>query len=154
MSTFSTVPPAPDPSLSQLASKLFRCLETALSRQCANRYNAGVSLRCLDEATEDDPSLKIRVECHGLAEMPAHLRLSHTGGNVYDIVCRVIDGDTHRFSYSLPGPHGPRKACMPHLAKELAIFLREELERYLGRVLLQSPEAPTGDETPTRASGN
>jgi hypothetical protein len=133
---------SPEPSRAHLSSVLYRSLETALTRQCARRYNVGIVLRCPKEASEDDPELKVRVECPGLTQMPVRITVSHAGGNVYDIICNVEEGDTHRFSYSLPGRTKTQRSCAPHLGEELATFLRGELERRLGRILLQSPAAP------------
>lgn len=130
-------------SPAQLSTILYRSLESALARQCVRRYNAEIELRCLREATEENPELKVRVSCPGLTQMPVRLTVSHAGGNVYDVVCSVAEGDTHRFSYSLPERTGaPRLSSTPHLGEELATFLRGELERRLGRILLQRSAVP------------
>lgn len=142
MSTRPSPKSSSDASLSEIASVLYRSLETALTRQCAQRYNTGIVLRCLAEASEDVPEMRIRVDCRGLTEMPVRLAVGHAGGNVYDVTCSVEGGDSHRFSYSVPGQSASRVACAPHLGEEIATFLRGELERRLGRILLQSPAAP------------
>lgn len=139
------------PSQGQLSDALYQSLETALTRQCARRYNVGIVLRCPKEATEDDPELKVRVECPGLTQMPVRLTVSHAGGNVYDVTCSVEEGDSHRFSYSLPGRTEAQVSCASHVGEDLATFLRGELERRLGRMLLRSSAAsPRDDETEPR----
>lgn len=151
MSTHPTASPASAPSVSQLAAGLVRELETALTQQCARGYDAGVSVHPLTGPSEEAPGATFRIDCRGLVQLPVRLRVSHAGGNVYDIVCSVEDGETHRFSYSLPGTGGPRRTGMPHLAEEIATFLRDELERHLGRMLLRSSAAsPRDDETEPR----
>lgn len=84
----------------------------------------------------------MHVECPGLTQMPARLTIAHAGGNVYDVGCTVDGGASHRFSYSLPGTAGSQLSCMAHVAEEVATFLREALERRLGRILLQRSDAP------------
>lgn len=80
------------------------------------------------------------VECPGLTQMPVRLTGAHPGGNVYDVVCRVEEGGSHRFSYSLPGRTGAQLSCMAHVSEEVATFLRAELEQRLGRILLQNSD--------------
>ena len=138
MSTRSSSKPPPSRlTHSQLSEALYRTLKVALDRQCATRYNVGIELRCLETSSEGEVEVKLCVECNGLTQMPVRLSGIHVGGNVYEIVCCVEGGASHRFSYSLPVPTGAQLSCMSHVSEEVAAFLREELERRLGRLLLQ-----------------
>lgn len=140
MSTRSSrTPPSSKLTQSQLSAALYRHLETAFDRQCDARYDADVAL---DRVEASAGEVTMCVECKGLTHMPVHLTTAHAGGNVYDVTCSVDGGDSHRFSYSLPGAAGAQLSCMAHVSEEVATFLREELERWLGRVLLQRSSPP------------
>jgi hypothetical protein len=134
-----------------VARTLYRPLETALTRQCAQRYDAGLVLRCLerrniDESPNDVSLMRVQVHCRGLTQMQARLFVTcmDTGG--HDVLCTVEDGRTHRFSYHLPGDAAPSERELGPLAQDLATFLRRELENRLGRLLLQSPARPPSAE--------
>jgi hypothetical protein len=64
----------------------------------------------------------------------------------YDVVCTVEEGRTHRFSYHLPESTTPAPDQLVPLARDVATFLREELENRLGRLLLRSPVRPPREE--------
>lgn len=135
-SHFSPSPRTPSP---RLAEVLRKSLETALAGQCAQRYDAEVSVQILDISSDETLKMRLQVQCRSLTKMPVKLTLKPAGGNIYDVLCTVEDGNSHRFSYSLPGPTETKLSHAPYLGQELATFLREELEKRLGRLLLQSP---------------
>lgn len=140
----STEPPSP-----QFSSILYRSLEKALTRQCVLRYDASILLRHVRTTSNDESTVRLLVECRGLLQMPVRLRIRPTGGTIYDVRCTVDDGACRRFSYSLPDETDSALSYDPHLGKEIATFLREELEKRLGRLLLQSPAGPPLESTST-----
>jgi hypothetical protein len=149
--------PAPDFSSSpeafsnRVARTLYRALETALTKQFAQRYDAGVLLQCPElrrvEASPNDVSvLVVHLHCRGLTTMRARLLVTCLSSSDYDVLCTVADGNTHRFSYHLPGSSTPSPHQLVPLAQDVATFLRRELENRLGRLLLQSPARPPREE--------
>ena len=140
--------PSPHPSSSRLAAALYRVIERTMLREFADRYDAGLLLRCLDLVTlptapTDTSVLRLRVDCRGLTNMMVRLTVTRGGGDTVDVLCAVLDGNTHPFSY-----HCPNRADTPEppgtlaLGRDIAAFLRTELENRLGRLLLQRPTRP------------
>jgi len=135
----------------EVARTLYDPLETSLTQQCVQRYDARLVLQCLEmRHIEDSPNdvslMRVQVHCRGLTQMGARLFVTcmDTGG--HDVLCTVEDGMTHRFSYHLPGNATPSERELGPLAQDLATFLRRELENRLGRMLLQSPARPPSTE--------
>lgn len=135
-------PPSSEPPSPRFSSVLYGSVDRALRRQCARRYNAGIILRQVRTTSNDESTVRLLVESRGLLQMRVRLRIRPAGGNICDVRCTVDDGASHRFSYSLPDETDSTLSYDPHLGKEIATFLREELEKRLGRLLLQSPAGP------------
>jgi len=135
----------------QLATSLYNVVESVLPTECDERYDASVFCQCLAldhvEATQDTSVMRLCVHCRGLTNMCAHIKVEKTGKHAFDALCTVQDGSSHRFSYCLPARAVSSTSCAPYLGRDLATFLRTELENRLGRLLLQSPARP-----PTGAS--
>lgn len=120
---------------------VYRSLETALTRQFARRYDAGLLLRLVDRS-EDGRKMDLRVNCRGLIDMSVDFVVTHVGGNVYDVLCTVENEASRRFSYSLPRRTETALSNAPYLGREIAAFLLDQLEKRLGRLLLQRPTGP------------
>ena len=133
--------PASNSASDRLMGVLYRSLESALTKQCARRYDAGLRLRC-GRVSSDGTKMRIHLHCRGLAQMPVRVVVSHVGGNVYDVLCAVEDGSARRFSYSRPGEGGTSLSYAPALGEKVATFLLGELEKRLGRMLLKGPTRP------------
>lgn len=119
----------------QPADILYRSLKTGITQECAGRHDADVRLRRQDDS--DASTLHVELDCSHL-QMSVRIHVTHTGGNVYDIVCSVEDGPSSRFSYSLPTFQGEGTVLShaPCLGQKLATFLLDELEQQLGRLVL------------------
>lgn len=137
---------APSPEFSDV---LYQSLSKTLAKQCARRYDVTVTIPRQAAQSEDDSELRVEVQCAGLIQMPVRLTVRHAGGNIYDVRCTVEEGSSHRFSHSLPAETKSSLSYDPYLGQEIATFLREEMEKRLGRLLLQSPAAPPLKSTST-----
>lgn len=137
---------APSPEFSEV---LYQSLQKELAKQCGRRYKATVTVHRQDTNSKDGSELRIQVQCEGLINMPVRLSVSHAGGNIYDVRCSVDDGASHRFSHSIPAETKSTLSYDPYLGSEIATFLREQLEKELGRRLLQSAAAPPMKSTST-----
>lgn len=133
----------------RITDVLYRSLESALVKQCARRYDAGVRLQ-RERVSSDGTKMRIRIHCRGLAQMPVRVVVTHVGGNVYDVLCAVEDGGSRRFSYSRPGEGGTELSYAPALGEKVATFLLGELEKRLGRMLLKGPVGPPRPASPLR----
>lgn len=126
---------------------LYRSLVTALVKQCAQRHDANVSVRRLKDTSDDPSEMHLRLDCRGLLQMPVRLVAMSTSANIYEVRCTLEDGSSRQFSYGLSGRSGTNLSPAPQLGRKLATFLLDELEKRLGRLLLQSPMRP-----PTQAT--
>lgn len=145
----------------RVAILLYRSLERALREQFDRRYKAEVGLRPLGElasvtlgeaassgvASDGDRSddaavMRFRVDCRGLTQMPVRFVVTPVRQRTYDVFCGVENGATHRFSFCLPGEGRADLSDVPCLGRDVATFLRGELERRLGQLLLRSPARP------------
>lgn len=146
--------PSSDALSIRVARSLYRSLETTLTKQFAQRYDAGILLRCpslrrVAESPNDASLVDIRVGCRGLTTMQAQLLVTCMDGGGYDVLCTVEEGKTHRFSYHFPDSSPPSRNQLVPLAKDLGTFLRRELENQIGRLLLHSPARPPRTDSGT-----
>jgi hypothetical protein len=135
----------------RVARILYQTLVTELTQQFAKRYDAGVVLQCpelrhIEESPDDVSLMVVRLYSRGLTTMRARLLVTCMNRSGYDVLCTVENGQTHRFSYHLPGSETPAPRQLVPLAQDLATFLRRELENRLGRLLLRSPARPPRQE--------
>lgn len=115
---------------------LYRSLETALIRQCAQRYGVGVALRPA-RVSEDGTTMQLQILCRGRVRETVQLEVNHVGGNVYDVICAVEGGDSRQFVYCISANDGDALPQAPTLGRRVATFVLEELEKQLGRKLLR-----------------
>jgi hypothetical protein len=142
----------------RLTCRLYRDLEAALIDQCARHYDTGILLRGLDlrrvEAADDTTVLTLELVPRGKGSMRAQLMVSRMGYATFDVFCRVEQGTSRRLTCRLPTEQvenddrftGPRLRA---LGRDLATFLRTELETRIGRrVLEQSGWEPASVSAP------
>lgn len=122
---------------SRILEVVHRSLETALTRQCAQRYDAHVVLRRLSEPSDNPSEMPLRLDCQGLSQLSARIVATHVGDHIYDVRCVLNDKASRRFSYGLSRKSGRGLSPAPELGRKLASFLLDELEKRLGRHLLQ-----------------
>lgn len=151
MASRSHLPSFPEASSAEVARALYGPLEAFFLEQCINRYDTRLRLQCLDlrrvEGGSEDVSLmEVQVYGRGLTKMRARLFVTCPETIGYDVLCTVVEGATHRFSYHLPRPDDPSSRELRPLAQDLATFLRREFENRLGRLLLQSPARPPRED--------
>lgn len=145
MSTSTCSSPSSCAPPSRVAVALYRSLEAELIRQCAREYDTGVAIQCREEPPEEAPELSLRIDCPGLVQMLARCTVTHAGGNVYEVNCAVEDDASEeifsrRFSYSVPIRKAETELVrLPALGKKVATFFRRELEKHVGRHILQNP---------------
>jgi hypothetical protein len=117
-------------SVRRILAVVCRSVESALAVLCRRRYDAEVTVKRLDRTATDQP-IRLRLECADQIEMDTQIRVSHVGGNVYDVRCTVPDGSSRRCTYSVPGS-GTTLSPAPELGRTLGTFLLDELERQIG----------------------
>lgn len=137
-------PSSSDISPVRVANTLFSAIKSGLTQQCLDRYDAAVEVRRLrvEQAASRQSLMMVQVVCRGLTQLNGRLHVTCQRGGAYDVLCAVSDGATHRFTYHLPDREPPSRRQLVPLAEDIATFLRGELERRLGQLLLQSPAGP------------
>lgn len=142
-------PSSPHVSSDRLAATLYRVVERTMLQEFADRYDAGLLLRCLSLVTvptapEDTSVLRFRIDCRGLTEMVARMAVTRSPRGTYDVLCTAQDGNAHSFSYQFPirGDTIDLSGALV-LGNDIATFFRTELENRVGRLLLQSPACPS-----------
>ena len=115
---------------------LAQSLRQAFDEVCPERYGAPLTLRRVD-GDGDASTASFRIGEAETGALRIHVTVSHVGGNVYDIVTQVEDGPTRRFTYSEPDQSGSSLSMAPYLGKKIARHLLDEVERRLGKFLLQ-----------------
>jgi hypothetical protein len=139
---------SPHPSSDRFAAALYQVIESTMRREFAERYDAALQLRCINVATRfssmtDTSVLRLRVDCRGLTQMMVRMTVTRSRTGTFDVLCTVPDGNTHPFSYHCPTrTEAPEPPGTLILGRDIAAFLRTELENRLGRLLLQSPARP------------
>jgi hypothetical protein len=130
----------------RLAAALYRVVESAMSTEFEEQYDAHLLFHRLvleeEQGALNKSTMRLRIDCRGLTEMPAQITVTETGDTAYDVLCTVQNGSSHRFSYCLPSEATSSVSCAPYLGRDLASFLRTELENRLGRLLLRSAARP------------
>jgi hypothetical protein len=128
--------PADSPeSFHRIADVLSRSLEHAFEEVCPERYGASLTLHQVE--APDDQTVCFRID--GPTPITIDIRVSvfHVGGNVYDIAAQVEDEPVGRFTYSEPDTSGSSLSLAPYLGKKVARHLLDEVERCLGKAILQ-----------------
>lgn len=146
-------PPVP---AHQIADVLATNLEVVFDGLCVHRYGAPLSL----ERVDADPAATTGFRLHraDLPELRVHFAIRHVGGNVYDVRGTVEDGPSRAFTYSLPEPVSHVVPRAPRLAREVAAFLLDALERRVGSDRLRDEvrsgpaSAPSGPSASRSAS--
>lgn len=122
-----------------ISERLAQGVETALTEQCDRRHSANL-LVSRGPASTDEAVTQLRIECRGLLRMAVQVEVVPAGGDVYDVRCTVEEGPSCRYSYAPPRDCGTVQS--PRLSGNIASFLLEEVEKQLGRLLLNSPAGP------------
>jgi hypothetical protein len=145
--------PAPAPS-PQIADALARSLAPVFVSLCTERYGGSVSLRRV-ERDASPSAVHFRLDHPRLPVLEASFTIHHVGGNVYDVEGRVEGGPVRSFCYCLPDPAPLLVPEAPRLARDVAAFLLDALERRLGSDLLrravQSDERTASPVPPSSA---
>lgn len=133
-----------DPSSQQLAGRLYRSLETSLTRVCARRYKTGVLLRCTefqkgpatpDTGVEESSEMHIRIEYRDLVQMKVHLRVTALGENRYEIQCGIAEGHSCQFVHRWPEDVDTVLSWTSSLGQSLTAFLLKEVDARIGRFI-------------------
>ena len=142
MPTRSVSSPSSHGSVRRVSDALCRGLKTTLPTLARRRYGAGVPVHCLGGPGTQEPA-RLRLACDEQppsdeqVQLEARLRVTHVGGNVYDVDCAVEGGSSRRFTYSLPRRKDMSPLCIPDLDRTIGPFLLGELEQHIGRHRLQ-----------------
>lgn len=127
--------PSPD-SFRQITDVLSRSLKQAFNEVCPERYGGPLTLRRTEPPSEDS-AVSFRLEGPKPVALRIHVRISHVGGNVYDITTQVEDGSTRCFTFSEPDRSGSSLSIAPYLGKKIARHLLDEMEQRLGQEMLR-----------------
>jgi hypothetical protein len=126
---------SPD-SFRQITDVLSRSLKQAFDEVCPERYGGPLTLRRA-EPPSDAPGVSFRIDGPKAIELQIQVRVSHVGGNVYDISTQVEDGSTRCFTFSEPDRSGSSLSFAPYLGKKIARHLLDEVEQRLGQEVLR-----------------
>lgn len=120
----------------QIADVLTANLKAVLDNLCDQRYGGPISLERVPAPTTPS-TVTFRLDREDLPPLMAHFTIGHVGGNVYDVEGRVENGPSQSFTYCLPDPDPDSLPQAPHLARKVAAFLLDALERRIGSDLLR-----------------
>lgn len=124
------------PSVQQIIGVLSHSLEKALDEVYPRRYGASLSLRRIDDPP-DNQTVAFKLNGPDASSLHISVRISHVGGNVYDISAQVENGDVRRFTYSEPADSGSSLSIAPYLGKKIAKYVLDEAEKSLGKKILR-----------------
>lgn len=170
---FSAPPPGPFPfaarrwapamritvSSAEIIEVLANSLDQILADLCVKRYGGPLRLhRIPDRDPKDAPVGRFQIEQPGLHPMRVKFTVSFVGGNVYEVRAKIGESPARSFLYGLTA--GPRKSSdrAPHLARAVADYLLDEMERQLGASLLrqharqQDAASEPANRRPTKAT--
>jgi len=125
-------------SVQRMADAICRELTTTLTTLARRRYGADVTIHCPDRAAAPE-AVRCRLTWNGDSTCPepvqmgTELRVTHIGGNMYDVHCAVEEGASRRFTYSLPQHRVSSFLRASGLGPAIGDFLLNELERTVGR---------------------
>jgi hypothetical protein len=131
----------------RIADALIKGLPATLDTLSTERYGGPLPVRLLPDA----PDTQVRLALPDLPPLEAVFTSRHAGGNVYDVEARIDGRPVRSFGYCLPDP-APLLMPLPvRLAREVAGFLLDELERRVGRDLIRQQIAAlaTGFSSPS-----
>lgn len=132
----------PSDSVRRVSDEVCRSLEKTLPTLARRRDETDVTAQCLGGAQKPT---RLRLACGSdltsdeQIQMDTWLRVTHVGGNVYDVDCAVEGGSSRRFTYCLPPQGNGSPLQMPDLGRRIGAFLLDELEQQVGRHRLRHP---------------
>lgn len=127
----------PRPSV-QIADVLADNLPSVFETLCRERYGGLLSLRRMEDADAALPAtVRFRLEWSGRPSLEASFRIRHLGGNMYDVQGQIAGLPPRSFDYCLPEPTPVLPLRAPRLARDVATFLLDGLERRIGNEILR-----------------
>jgi hypothetical protein len=121
----------------QIADVLADSLVPAFEALCTDRYGGPLPLHRTVPPGSSPTTLHVRLSPPDHRPLEAAFVIRHLGGNMYDVQGRVEGQPVRSFSYCLPEPAPLLAPAAPQLARDMAVFLLDALERRLGRDLLR-----------------
>jgi hypothetical protein len=127
-------------SFRQITDVLAQSLQQAFDDVCPKRYGTQLVLTRADDAASPK-TVTFTIDGPDAITLAIHVKVTHVGGNVYDIVTQVEDGDPRRFTYSEPASSGSSLSIAPYLGKKIAKHVLNEVEKRLGKKILRNQMA-------------
>jgi hypothetical protein len=136
----------------QIADILADALPSAFDALCTERYGGLVGLHRVEVPDAAASTVRFRLEWPGRPSLEAAFRIRHLGGNMYEVQGQIEGLPPQSFGYCLPDPP-PAFFRAPRLARDVATFLLDGLERRIGNELLRRTArgAPSPPERPSPA---
>lgn len=123
---------------SHILNLLADSLEPALVDLCRKRYDIEVGLRRVDDSPTDmPPAMTFSLEWANLRPLQAHFTAHHLGGNMYEVEGQLEEEPKRSFTYCLPDAAPLLTFQVPNLARQVATYLLDAVERHLGKALLR-----------------
>ena len=133
--------PRPRTPLRQITEVLSQSLKQAFDEVCPERYGGPLKLQRVDTPAQDE-TVSFGLEGPNAIRLRIDVRITHVGGNVYDLTAQVEGGDARRFTYSEPASSGSSLSIAPYLGKKIARHVLDEVEQRLGKKLLRNRMTP------------
>lgn len=111
----------------RLANIIYRGLNQEIDQHSAEQLAAPLTLHRLPR-TSPSQLMRVQIGVADAAALVVSVTVTHTASNVYDVVCEIENGSSHRFSYRLPAGAHPTPLSASRLGQEIGDFLLDELE--------------------------
>lgn len=139
----------------QIADVLITSLAVVFDSLCTERYGRPISLTHVVDEERLPCTVRFRLHREAFPPLLVDFTIRPVGGTVYDVQGTVENGCTRTFTYCLPEASPPARPQAPSLARAVATFLLDALERRLGADFLRAalaapPSNPGSASSPSR----
>lgn len=114
-------------SCDRVANIIYRGLNQEIKRHSTLPSRSPLTL---DRLPRSRPCQLMRFQIQGTdaSELVVSVTVTRTTANVYDVVCEIENGPSHRFSYRLPAGARPTPLSASRLGQEIGNLLFDELD--------------------------
>lgn len=129
-------------SCDRLANIIYRGLNREIDQHRTEQVTEPLPLQRLPR-TSSSQLMRFQIGGTGTAKLVTSVTVTHTAANIYDIVCEIENGPSHRFSYRLPAGARPTPLSASQLGQEIGDLLLDEVDHSPGTQYCQDSPQPS-----------
>lgn len=112
----------------RIANIIYRGLTVKIDRYCSEQSDQTVSVQRLPR-TIPCHLMRFQIEGINVRQLVTSVTATRTAANIYDVVCEIENGPSHRITHRLPSGARPTPFSASQLGEKIGDFVLGELDR-------------------------